>query len=400
MSLNRWVGSIFVATFAFATAPFPQKCPAAERLAPMLRLPATGEDPTAIDFDNLCILQGEHGVVTQGAEPWRFRLHSYLAFHDGRYCCMWSHGPVVEDNPTQHVRYATSDDGLHWSGPRPIVGPSPRAGFRYISRGFWQREGKLLALVSHDEAFNEHGRVHFFGASLELLAFEWRPADQTWRELGVVYRDAINNFPPQRLPDGDWAMMRRDHWRDVSLLVGGVNSPLEWLSVPVAAAQSADGFRPEEPDWWTLPDGRLLGLFRDNGRSKRFYRSTSPDDGRTWSIPERTNFPDATSKFFCLRTSLGRYVLVSNANPAGRNPLCLAVSDDGVTFTRLARLPIPATAPGGDSAQAPGGKRDTWQYPHVIEHDGKLLVAFSRNKTAIEVVKLPLGEIDRLSRAE
>jgi hypothetical protein len=26
---------------------------------------------------------------------------------------------------------------------------------------------------------------------------------------------------------------------------------------------------------------------------------------------------------FCLRTSRGYYALVSNANPAGRNPLCL-----------------------------------------------------------------------------
>ena len=391
-SRPMWVASL--AWVVFLTA---QPAQAEPPLGPMLRLPATGEDPSAIDFAGLPTLRGEHAVVTVGAEPWRFRLHSYLVFHDGRYWCMWSHGPVVEDNPTQHVRYATSDDGLLWSEPWQIVGPSPKAGFRYIARGFWQRDGKLLALVSHDEAFNNQGRVHFFGASLELLAFEWQPAEESWRELGVVFRDAINNFPPQRLPGGDWAMMRRDHLRNVSLLVGGVKSPLEWTSVPVAAAQSADGFRPEEPDWWTLPDGRLLGLFRDNGRSKRFYRATSADDGRTWSAPERTNFPDATSKFFCLRTSQGRYVLVSNASPAGRNPLCLAVSADGVTFTRLAKLPIPGTVTDDQPATSQRDKPDTLQYPHVIEHDGHLLVAFSRNKTAIEVIKVRLAELERLA---
>lgn len=402
--LSRCKRPLQVAAFAWLAMLASQPGQAEQPLPPMLRLPVTGEDPTAIDFGRLPSLRGEHAVVTRGAEPWRFRLHSYLAFHDGRYWCMWSHGPVVEDNPTQHVRYATSDDGLHWSEPRQIVGPSPRSGFRYIARGFWPRDGKLLALASHDEAFNDQGRVHFFGASLKLLAFEWQPGEETWRELGVLYRDAINNFPPQRLPGGDWAMMRRDHRRNVSLLVGGVTSPLEWSSVPVAAARSVDGFRPEEPDWWTLPDRRLLGLFRDNGRSRRFYRATSNDDGRTWSAPERTNFPDATSKFFCLRTSQGRYVLVSNANPAGRNPLCLAISDDGVTFDRLAKLPIPGTIPdvasGKEIANDRSGKPDTLQYPHVIEHDGQLVIAFSRNKIAIEVVKLPLTELERLAGSE
>jgi hypothetical protein len=194
-------------------------------------------------------------------------------------------------------------------------------------------------------------------------------------------------------------MMRRDHRRNVSLLVGGVTSPLDWASVPLAAARIADGFRPEEPDWWPLADGRLVGLFRDNGGSKRLYRALSTDGGRSWTAPEKTNFPDATSKFFCLRTSRGWYALVSNANPAGRHPLCLATSDDGLTFTRLARLPIPDRA---DAALAGARDRpttpDTLQYPHVIEHDGHLLVAYSRNKTAIEVVKLPLDAIERLRR--
>jgi hypothetical protein len=309
---------------------------------------------------------------------------------------MWSHGPVVEDNPTQHVRYATSDDGLTWTEPQPIMGPSPRPGFRHIARGFWPRDGRLLALASHDEALDQSGRVHFFGKSLELLAFAWLPAEKRWQPLGVVFPDAINNFPPQLLPDGQWAMMRRDHKRGVSLLVGGVASPLDWKAIPVAPPSSPDGFRPEEPDWWTLGDGRLLALFRDNGRSKRFYRSISADHGRTWTAPQKTNFPDATSKFFCLRTSRGWYALISNPNPARRNPLCLATSDDGVTFTRLARLPVPGQVDGGSPDETPSTRPESLQYPHAIEHDGQLLIAYSRGKTRIEIVKVPLDAVERL----
>ncbi len=359
-------------------------------LPPMLKLPVTGEDPTKIDFTKLPVLKGEHALVTRGEPPWVYRLHNYLAFHEGKYWCLWSHGPVVEDNPTQNVRYATSADGLKWTEPREVMPSSSRAGFRYIARGLWVRDGKLLALASHDEAFDDNGKVHFFGQSLQLLAWEWLPAEQRWKELGVMFDDAINNFPPQRLPNGEWGMMRRNHERKVSMLTGGVKSPLDWAASPVTAYAAAGGFRPEEPDWWTLPDNRLLGLFRDNGRSHRFYRAVSTDNGRTWSPPEQTNFPDATSKFFCLRTSRGYYVLVSNANPARRNPLCLSTSDDGITFTRMARLPIPESTAAGES----------FQYPHVMERDDHLLIAFSRKKQTVEVIKVSLKEVDRLRKAE
>ncbi|MHB8969966.1 MAG: hypothetical protein ACYC4N_05875 [Pirellulaceae bacterium] len=38
----------------------------------------------------------------------------------------------------------------------------------------------------------------------------------------------------------------------------------------------------------------------------------------------------------------------------------------------------------------------SYQYPHTIEHDGHLVIAFSRSKQTIEIVKLPLDEVDQL----
>ncbi|MBC8868651.1 MAG: hypothetical protein H8E44_04505 [Planctomycetes bacterium] len=36
------------------------------------------------------------------------------------------------------------------------------------------------------------------------------------------------------------------------------------------------------------------------------------------------------------------------------------------------------------------------QYPHAIEHDEQLMIAFSRNKKQIELLRVPLDAIDRL----
>lgn len=376
-------------------------CLRAETLAPMLDLPGTGRDPDRIDFRTMPMVRGQHAVVSHGNAPWPFRNHSYVAHFAGRYWCLWSHGLRQEDYPEQHVQYSTSADGLLWSESKPLVGPSPRQDFRYIARGFWVRDGRLLALASHDESYDATGKKKLFGPSLQLLAFGWNEENGSWSPLGVVAEDTINNFPPIRLPSGEWAMARRDQNFNVSLLVGGVDSWSRWNERKLVPADSGTGFRPDEPVLSLLADGRLIALYRDNGKSKRLFRAWSADQGKTWSVPARTNFPDATSKFFTLRTSRGYHVLVSNANPAPeqRVPLCVSLSEDGVTYTRMARLPVP-TSPEDFLPRTGVRKAAGFQYPHVIEHDGALLIVYSRNMTTIETIKVSLDELERLRRGE
>jgi hypothetical protein len=134
-----------------------------------------------------------------------------------------------------------------------------------------------------------------------------------------------------------------------------------------------------------LPDGKnIVGLIRDNSGSKRLLRTFSRDNGKSWTPIATTNFPDATSKFFVLRTSRGYYAMVSNSNPKGRDPLTLAISDDGLVFTDLFYLV--------------GGRHV--DYPHMIEHENQLLIAFSGAKQTMEVLNVSLDEIDRLRRLE
>lgn len=344
----------------------------------MLDLPGTGNDPTKIDFFQLPELAGEHVVLSTGDAQWQFRLHEYLAFFEGRFWCIWSHGPVIEDRATQHVRYATSEDGLHWTEPQVLVGP-PAGNYGYIARGLWIRAGELLALASYFEA------PDYSGGDLRLEAFRWNRETSAWQAAGMVQNDTLNNFPPQQLADGRWMMSRRDTHRDVSFLVSGTKSLSDWEIIPFAKYTATPGQRPEEPIWYLLPDGRrIVGLFRNNGQSRRLLRSYSDDSGRTWSKLRETNFPDARSKFHAVRTTRGYYALVSNPNPAARHPLCLSVSPDGVVYRAMARLPVP------------GPRADSLQYPHVLEHREHLWIVFSRNKRVVELVRVPLAELDAL----
>lgn len=362
----------------------------------MMDLPDVGSATDMIDYSRLPVLHGEHAVISKGDKQWHYRLHNYLVHFDGKLWCMWSHGPIIEDKPTQHVRYSISKDGIHWSEPGILVAPSSREGFRHIARGFWLwKDGKLRALASHDEAL-KNGKTHFFGDSLELRSHVWNPGSESWEYEGVVFDNTINNFPPKRLVSGEWMMTRRSFDRSISFLVGGRNSISDWGVVPYSVMDREDGAKPEEPFWYRLPDENLVALARDNSRSGWLLRSFSGDNGKNWTQPVRTNFPDATSKFNVLRTSNGYYVLVNNANPERRNPLCLAVSEDGLVYKVLTRLPIPERIDGVDweeGSRYSAAGYESFQYPHVIEHEGSLLIAFSRKKQTVEVVKVSLSDV-------
>ncbi len=346
------------------------------------------EDPHQINFDSLPKIPGEHVVISDVREVDGVNQHNYLIYHNEKFWAMWSDGPGVEDQVGQRVKYATSTDGLEWSEPAYMTPVPPDSGedseyygtrsdkgFRWISRGFWLREGELLALASLDEA------AGFFGPNLELHAFRWDAEQQAWESLGVIYDNAINNFPPKKIPTGEWMTSRRPYdykEKGVYFMVGGVEAIDKWESYPVLG--SASELAAEEPLWWMLPDSNLMALFRDNRKGGYLYRSFSTDYGRAWSRPVQTDFPDATSKLHGLRLSDGRFVLVSNANPRKRDPLTLAISKDGMVFNKMGYLI--------------GGRRV--DYPYVMEHNGYLMVAFSGGKQSVELLRIKISDLESI----
>ena len=347
------------------------------------------EDTRTIDFDKLPRVPVEHAVVIDKHAEKGLAQHNYLVHHEGRFWAMWSDGPEIEDKVGQVVKYATSLDGMKWTAPEfltpypPYSGPdSPyyntrsRLGMRYIARGFWVRGKQFLALASLDEA------GVFFEPSLALHAFEWSVQKKAWLFAGVVQQNAINNFPPQILPNGQWGMSQRtfDYRKTGSrFLIGGKERLDRWQSVPVV--NEKDDLKPEEPHWWTLPDGKnIMAMFRDNGGSYSIHRSFSTDSGLTWSRPVATNFPDAMSKFHGLRLKDGRYVLVSNPKPKVRDPMTIALSDDGMVFNKMFYVV--------------GGRRI--DYPHVMEHDGYLFIAHNSGKRSFEIERVSISDLDAM----
>ncbi len=356
----------------------------------MLTGPWVPDDIHQIDFEDLPRIPSEHGTVSDVRDQGGTRVnqHNYLVYFRDRFWAMWSDGPGEprttpdqhrdvfpgHDRADQRVSFATSQDGLTWSEKADVAG-TPEVGYGWIARGFWIRDGKLLALASRYKA------PGYAGEGLQLHAFELADGEPiNWRHLGLAYDDAMNNFPPKRIPTGEWMMSRRDQNRNVHFMVGGEKAFNEWESFPVVSYDQ-ETLAAEEPYWWVLPDGKnILALFRDNDGSGSLHRAYSTDNGRTWSRPVATNFPDAKSKFSGVRLKDGRYLLVSNPNPKQRDPLALSISDDGIHFHSMGYLV--------------GGRKV--DYPHIIEHDDHIYIAFASAKQTVEVLRVALDDLKTL----
>lgn len=339
--------------------------------------------PEFNDFSRLPKLAAETFSIYRGIEgETGFNMHPYITFHDGRFHAMWSSNRIRDLQAGQYVRYATSADAVRWSESRALMPPEEKENFRYFARGFWIRNGELIALAARDEAVRP-----LFGPGLELRGYRWN-GEQPF----VVAPDTINNFPPEILPNGEWMIARRDHRMRMSMLTGGVRSPSDWRTVEWP--KPADGASLDEPVWWTLPDGSLTAALRDGSKSRRLYRSFSRDGGRSWTPPARTDFPDATAKFHVLRLRSGKYVMASNPNPGGKRiPLCLSLSSDGVVFHRMAILrdaPTIYRYAGKDPGYA------GYHYPQLLEHNGFLYVIHSENMEDIVLLRILLSAINRL----
>lgn len=128
------------------------------------------------------------------------------------------------------------------------------------------------------------------------------------------------------------------------------------------------GLGPIQPSVVRMKDGTLVAYLRDSGDPPgRVMRSTSQDDGQTWSIALDTDIPNPGSSLEAIALDDGRWVMVYNDSEANRGNLAIACSDDeGRTWKWKRYL-------------EDGAKRgESYGYPSVIQaSDGNLHVTYT-----------------------
>ena len=137
-----------------------------------------------------------------------------------------------------------------------------------------------------------------------------------------------------------------------------------------------------QPSVIRLGDGTLQAYFRDARGTGRIGRSTSADQGRTWSAAAATDLPNPSGGIEAIVLRSGAIAVVHNDHSGQeRDRLSIALSNDGGRTWPTRKVIV----------HVPGGRFD---YPSIIQaRDGRIHVTFSDNLKTVRHVSFTEGWI-------
>ena len=309
-----------------------------------------------------------------------------MAAFDGKYYCMWQCSEKDEDTPDTRVVYATSSDGVCWSGPMDLAVPTDST---FVTPGGWLRRGETLTAVLNYICAPDRSKGGSAWYVLTQDGVAWT-APQPLRMADGSPLPGILEQDPLRLPGG--RTVGAAHFRP-GLRVNPVytDDPAALTGWTEAAFPAGEG-SPLEPSLYVAIDGKLVMLFRDQASSFVKLASVSEDRGPSWTAPMKTNIPDSRSKQCAGTLPDGRAFWVGN--PTGsksRLALALALSTDGYNFDKAFLLAGPSDLPPRRSE----GRYKTlgYNYPKAVVLGDTLWISLSINKEDAVLYRVPLKSL-------
>ena len=347
-----------------------------------------------------------------------FNHHPYLAKFENNLFACWDTQVRDENTSGQHGVFCfSSDQGRTWTTPRTLFPPlapnipaseTIEPGAFQTSQGFCEINNELFAISvvdidSKDKIFrfNEVSRKRV-GLLARKVFVDGSLGDIFWVSGSLHTR--THDLP--NFAKGQETLVKK-----INTYLGQPAHLPQLIFGPKIHPDSDDNHRMTEPSPpWQLDDGTWVRLFRDAGsaiatsradveatKSRRNYVTFSADHGAHWSVPIRTDFPDACARSNSGRLPSGIFYVINNVLPmspkhGGRSMLAISLSDDGLIFDRCAviRFIAPRLRQKGKA------KGNGYAYPHSVVMGKKLWLIYSVNKEDIEICQLSIEELKSL----
>ncbi len=335
--------------------------------------------------------------------------HASLAYFKGKFYAVWSNGQINEDDIGQRVMIASSCDGEHFSAPKPLFDKEEGNAVLTAAGLYVRDDGKICAyagLYYYPDSKRPKGDMHHLNTTLLVKESE---DGETWTDSVDLHVPIVPNQGPQRLASGRVIIVGNitfpytDSEDGISgwVITGVPPAPIEGFQddsegFHVHAELREDKLHLCEGSYFEMPDGEIRMLLRDAGKKENINErylalSRSFDGGRTYSLPEETEFTDNNSKFYCMRLSNCKYAIISNPDVRGsRCPLSISISDDGENFTRRYNIATEKLSQRFEGMYKGG----VYGYPHAMEIDGRMYVICSINKEDIAIFSFDISELD------
>ncbi len=361
--------------------------------------PATGYPPMAEDWGRFPQAKATRSKVYYGNETYAYNHHQTLARFADRFVVSWSSGFKHEDHPGQHVRYATSTDGLHWETDRVLVPPEPDSGTVLNNVGMVVVGSTLYALVGvcNTRGNRQLGMCSMEAERISLDVYATQDLER-WERRGTVANGVYLFEGPRRTAEGrlmcagcainDWGQGIVVQWDEGS----APDSEPRIIKLP-----KAEPLEPIQCTWQQTADGSIYLFLRDGDFSCRLGLSFSEDGGSTWSKPLMTDFPNTCSRMYAGQLTDGQYYLAGNnyRRLLDRRTLLVAVSGDGTEYDSMYTI-----VTGSPTRRIEGKhKEDGYHYPNGLADGDNLLVTYSYNKEDIEVAIVDTRSLSRSNSA-
>jgi len=366
-------------TIAIAVLQLQVEVRAEPKSAPPFRAVKGLFDSSNLQTLGLPRIQGEHTQLYYAPEDgYKFCHHPNLVVFKDRLYCMWSNGKVSEDAPGQRILFCHTDDGVKWKSPVELT----NAGNDRIcvASGFRVFGDQLIAFYVITGGSNFDPKTAVFARTSKN--------GRTWADPVKVtsgfFIEAPSKAPNGQLIYGGEVVGKQRSSRRIRILTTSDPSGLgDWLESSIAVP-NLKLFGYTEPSFFRRADGLLAVTLRNY--SGFLFGSISADNGKSWSEPIQTNFPDTTARTSAGNLPNGTVYLINNSLPQRRNRslLTIALSKDGEKFDKAYVLRNKPTKRRYDGKHKSNG----WQYPNAISWKDHFYVAYSINKEDVAITRV------------
>ncbi|MDO3627313.1 exo-alpha-sialidase [Mucilaginibacter sp. BT774] len=350
------------------------------------------------DTTGLKHLKVERSMIFSPEKEWLYNHHPAITLFKGKLIAIWSDGMIDEDSAGQRVVFSVSNDFKKWSAPQELAYPSKAAnGVSNVltAAGFHQFNDTLVAYYGEYEKDRTH--THLW-AKTSTDGLHW--------SAPIDMHVAVNpNHGPETIQGGRLIISGNftfpytdDHtglsgWKMSSFYPDSLYEqdnpatfykPAEKMGLPPLC----------EGSFFQTDDKVIHMLLRVTGKGwkGKLWLTESKDNDKTWSRPAETNFTDNDSKFHFGRLPDKRFYYVGipdTLHHYDRNPLVLALSDDGKYFNKQYII-----ADGLYTLKKKGlWKGGQYGYPVTMVDKGYMYVIISRQKESIEVIRFKLSQL-------
>jgi predicted neuraminidase len=346
---------------------------------------------------------------------------------DGSLGCVWFAG-TQEGVPDISIWFSRLD-GEAWSEPVQLSDDATRSEQNPVLHVFASGEVWLLWTSQHagnQDTARVMRRISFDGGNSWGSIHTMLPETA---EGGVFVRQPIVALPSGRLllPIFHCVRVTGQKWvgdRDYSAVMISDDAGGSWREVVVPDSTGC-----VHMNIGALADGTLVALYRSRW-ADAVYRSTSTDDGESWTAPEPTELPNNNSSIQFVVLSGDRLALVFNESSAAdatarRTSLYDEIDDDGLADAPASTEEVPVSRAFWGAPRAPmtlalsedagmtwpvrrnievgdgyclsnnsrDGLNREFSYPTITATGDRLHVAFTRFRQAIEYVEITLDWI-------